>query len=208
MVAEMPPGNGNRTDQNRSQFMTVADVSDLKPISTKNIWRNLMKDDSILQIMLSKINKLILGKDETEKDNCKIDSEAQRIYILLRDAYQSMQNRNNKLDYYDFNPDTDEGIYIRNTERPSFAVVLQWGLSDFHDFYEFCQVNICKPCMDKDPNVSNLEFFMGISDDHCPNGRKRLRYNYILADELKFIDHGLEGCTHSFCKIAMKEKKN
>jgi len=169
-----------------------------------------MRDDSKLQSMLSKINKLILGNDETEteKDNCKIDAEAQKIYGLLRAAYQQMKNKDDELDYYDFNPHTDEGIYIRNTPRPSFAVVLQCGLSDFDDFYKFCQENICKPCMDKDPNVSNLEFFMGVPDDLCPNGHKRLHYNYVLADELKFIDHGLEGCTHSFCKIAMKEIKN
>lgn len=163
-----------------------------------------MKADSKLQSVLSKISKFIAGEDE--KVDCKVASEAQRIYGLLRDAYQEMKSRNDDMDYYDFNPDADEGIYIRNTARPSFAVALQWGLSDFQDFEKFCKEYICKPCLDRDPNVSNLEFFIGIPDENCSSGCKRMRYNYVLADELKFIDHGIEGCTHSFCKVIIREK--
>lgn len=164
-----------------------------------------MKDDSKLQSMLARIKQFIQGKDEA--DDCKIDAEAQRIYGLIRDAYQKMKNQDSGIDYYEYHPDLDEGIYIRNNLRPSFAVALQLGFSDSQGFQDFCQEYICKPCLDKDPNVSNLEFFIGVPDENCPNGRKKMRYNYVLADELKFIDHGIEGCTHSFCKIVMKEKK-
>lgn len=168
-----------------------------------------MKDESKRQSLFAKINQLIIGKDEEkEKDDCKVSAQAQQIYGQLRDAYQRMKNEATGLDYYEYNPKTDVGIYIRNTSRPSFAMTLQWGFKDYDGFWEFCEENICKPCMDRDPDVSILEFYWGVPDKACPNAIRRLRYNFILADELKFIDHGLEGCTQAFCRAALKEQKN
>lgn len=164
-----------------------------------------MKDDFKLQSILSKINKLILGEDA--KDDSHFDFQAQRIYGFIRDSYKEMKIRNDDSDYCEYNADYDIGIYIRNTTKPYFAVVLKLELSDLQNFQKFCDEFVHDTSLSKDHSVSYLEFFIGIKNKKNGYATEKMRCNYILADDPMFLDHAIEGCTHTFCKGLIKEFK-
>jgi len=162
-----------------------------------------MNDDFNLQSILAKINKFSLRSDI--KDDSQFDFQAQRIYGFIRDSYKAMKCRNDGTDYYEYYPDFDMGVFIRNTDQPYFGVALRLNLLDLEGFQKFCNEFIHDSGLSKNQDSSNLEFFIGLKDENNTAQQKKMRCNYSLGDDPKFLDHAIEGCTHTFCKGLMKE---